>query len=349
MKYLIQTIIAMVFTCYFGNAGAQELPKTHLTVVGTWSNLSQYKNFEQPFWAREITEKSGGAITADIKGFNEMGLKGGEIGRLMKQGVLDFGSTVLGYLASDNPKNEAIDLAGLSPDISTARKVSDAYRPVLAKLYKEKYNVKLLGIWPYSAQVLYCKSPINGLADLQGKKVRTANRTLAEFVEAFGGTGVTLSFGEVVQAMQTGVVDCAITGALSGYSSKWYEVSHYLYALPVGWSQVVHGVSYDAWNDLDDRVKVFLEQEIASLENRIWSEAGKESEQGIACNTGHGRCDFGQSADMELVQVSRDDKVALTRVLDDVVLKKWAERCGEACAEEFNDTIGKVVSARIRR
>ncbi|WP_020407192.1 TRAP transporter substrate-binding protein DctP [Hahella ganghwensis] len=349
MKSLIQTIIALVFTCFTGVASAQELPKTHLTVVGTWSNLSQYKNFEQPFWEQEVTEKSGGAITAEIKGFNEMGLKGGEIGRLMKQGVLDFGSTVLGYLASDNPRNEAIDLAGLSPDIATARRVSNAYRPVLAKLYKDKYNVKLLGIWPYSAQVLYCKSPISGLTDLEGKKVRTANRTLAEFVEAFGGVGVTLSFGEVVQAMQTGVVDCAITGALSGYSSKWYEVSHYLYALPVGWSQVVHGVSYDAWNDLDDRVKAFLEQEIASLEDRIWSEAGKESEQGIACNTGEGRCDYGQSADMTLVEVSRDDKVELARVLDEVVLKKWAERCGEACAAEFNDTVGKVISARIRR
>lgn len=88
---------------------------TQLKVVGTWSNLSQYKNFEQPFWSKEITEKSGGAITADIKGFNEMGLKGGEIGRLMKQGVIDFGSTVLGYMASDDTKNEAMDLAGLEP------------------------------------------------------------------------------------------------------------------------------------------------------------------------------------------------------------------------------------------
>lgn len=51
-----------------------------------------------------------------------MGMKGAEIFRLMRLGVIDFGSTVLGYVAGDDARNEAIDLAGLAPDIETARK-----------------------------------------------------------------------------------------------------------------------------------------------------------------------------------------------------------------------------------
>ena len=348
MTYFKPLVCALALASSFGIAGAQQLPKTELKVVGTWSNLSQYKNFEQPFWSKEITEKSGGAITADVKGFNEMGLKGGEIGRLMKQGVIDFGSTVLGYMASDDAKNEAIDLAGLSPDIGTARKVSEAYRPVLDKLYKDKFNVKLLGVWPYSAQVVYCKSPIAGLADLKGKKVRTGNRTLAEFVGALGGTGVTLPFGEVVQALQSGVVDCAITGTLSGYSAKWYEVSDYIYSLPVGWSQVMHGVNYATWNKLDPKVRSLLEVEIKGLEERIWKAADVESAEGIACNTGVGKCSQGQPASMKLVKFAESDKALLKKTLEEVVLKKWGERCGKACAKEFNDTVGKVVAVTIK-
>lgn len=347
MKTTLQALSAAIFAVTALAATAQDLPKTHVKVVGTVSSLSQYKNFEQPFWTQDITTKSNGAITADIHAFNEMGLKGNEIGRLMKQGVIDFGSTVIGYLAGDDPKNEAMDLAGLSPDMATARKVSEAYRPVMEKLFKDKYNVKLLGIWPLGAQVFYCKSPIGSLADLQGKKVRTGNRTLGEFVQAFGGTGVTLAFAEVPQAMQTGVVDCAITGTLSGYSAKWYEVSNYLYVLPVGWSHVTHGVSYNTWDKLDPKVRSFIESEIKMLEDRIWNASAEEISMGIACNTGDGTCLAGEPASMTLVEVSEADRVALTKALDEVVLKRWSDRCGKACSEEFNMTIGSVVSAKV--
>jgi len=40
-----------------GGAVAQDMPKTQLKVVGAWGNLLQYKNFEQPFWTKELAEK----------------------------------------------------------------------------------------------------------------------------------------------------------------------------------------------------------------------------------------------------------------------------------------------------
>src|SRR3546814_444320 len=140
------------------NAGAQDMPQTNLKVVGSWGNLTMYKDYELPFWTKEIEQKSKGAVSAEITPFNEMGLEGAEIFRLMRLGVIDIGSTVLGYVAADDARNEAVDLAGLSPDVATARKVSDAYKPVLDKFYQERFGIKVLGIYPYSAQVLYCSS-----------------------------------------------------------------------------------------------------------------------------------------------------------------------------------------------
>ena len=321
---------------------AQDLPPTHLKVVGAWGMLSQYQNFEQPFWTEQLSEATQGRVTAEITPFNEMGLDGAEIFRLMRLGVIDFGSTVLGYVAADDPRNEAIDLAGLAPDIETARAVSEAYKPVLGDLYREQFGIQVLGIWPYPAQVIYCNEPIGSLADLQGLKVRTGNRTLAEFVEALGGTGVTLTFSEVVQALENGVVDCAITGTLSGYSAKWHEVSTHLYALPVGWSQVMHAVNLQTWERLDPAVQDVLRQEIAALEDRIWEAADAETQAGIACNTG-GPCAFGDPADMTLVEVSAEDFEILARVLQDDVVPAWAARCGSDCVEGWNETVGPVV------
>ena len=68
-------LLAGVATCALGVSQAQPLPKTQLQVVGSISSLPQYKEFEVPFWTKTLGEKSNGAISAEIKGFNEMGLK----------------------------------------------------------------------------------------------------------------------------------------------------------------------------------------------------------------------------------------------------------------------------------
>jgi len=343
MRALWLAAIGVWSAAVIGSAAAQDLPRTHLKVVGAWGNLSQYKNFEQPFWTREIPEKSKGAVTAEITPFNEMGLKGAEIFRLMRLGVIDFGSTVLGYVAADDARNEAIDLAGLAPDVDTARRISDAYRPVYDRFYRERFGIQVLAIWPYPAQVIFCNGPISGLEDLRGKKVRTGNRTLAEFAEALGGTGVTMSFSEVVPALQNKVVDCAITGTLSGNAAKWYEVTTHLYALPVGWSQVMHAVNLKTWERLPAAVRDFLLREIRDLEDRIWKAMDEETRQGIDCNIGRDSCTMGSKGKMTLVPVSDRDRELLGRVLREVVVPKWAARCGAECVQEWNATVGAIV------
>jgi len=332
-----------------GSAVAQDLPKTQLKVVGGLSNLTPYKDFEQPFWTKTIPEKSKGQVTAEIKGFNEMGLKGPELLRLMGQGVIDFGTATLSYFASDNPINEAIDLAGLSPDVKTARQVTDLFVPVYAKLYGGNNNVKILGLSPYPAQVLFCNAPIKGLADIKGKKVRTSSRTQAEFIEALGGTGVTLAFGEVVPALQNKVVDCAITGSLSGYSAKWYEVATHLYTLPINWNQQIHAVNQKAWDKLDPKVQVFLQENINQLMNQMWDAAVNQTQQGFDCNTGAAACPFPVKGKMVLVEPSEADRQLLKKLTAEVVVPKWAARCSAQCVADFNATIGKAMNITAKK
>ena len=323
------------------SAFAQDLPKTELHVVGGLSNLTAYQQFEQPFWEKTIPEKSGGQVTATIKGFNEMGVKGPELMRLMSQGAIEFGTATLSYFASDNPINEAIDLPGLAPDVATARKVTAAFEPVYEKFYGEGSRVKLLGISTYPAQVLFCNAEINSLKDLAGKKVRTSSRTQAEFVEAFGGASVTMAFGEVVPALQNKVVDCAITGSLSGYSAKWYEVSTHLLALPINWNQQIHAVNQGAWDKLDPKVQAFIQENMNTLMDDIWAAADEQTQQGFDCNTGADACTLEVKGKMTLVVPSDEDKALLAETLKTKILPQWAARCSDDCVADFNVTIGK--------
>ncbi len=334
-------VLAAVATLLTGAVHAQELPKTHVKVVGGLSNLSPYNDYEKPFWTKTIPELSKGRVTADIKGFNEMGLKGPELLRLMSQGVIEFGTATLSYFATDNPINEAVDLAGLAPDAKTAREIVDTFEPVYAKHYGQGSNIKLLGISTYPAQVLFCNAEIKGLADIKGKKVRISSRTQADFVEALGGASVTMAFGEVVPALQNKVVDCAITGTLSGYSAKWYEVSTHLVALPVNWNPQIHAVNQKAWDKLDPKVRTLIDTNIDKMVDDIWDAAAKQTQEGYDCNTGAAACPHPVKGKMVLVQTSDADRQLLKKVLQESVVPKWAARCSASCVQSFNDTIGK--------
>ncbi|MDB4837176.1 C4-dicarboxylate ABC transporter substrate-binding protein, partial [Marinomonas sp.] len=118
-----------------------------------------------------------------------------------------------------------------------AEKMVAAARPMVEEIYETTFNAKVLAIVPYPPQVVFCKAPISSLSDLSGLKVRTSGRMTAKFLDALGAQSVNISFGEVPGALQRGVIDCAVTGAGSGYSAGWWEVTESLMTLPLGGKQ----------------------------------------------------------------------------------------------------------------
>jgi len=342
MKKITSTLTLAV-AALSSPAMAQDFKKTELTVVGSWSNLSVYQNHEYPFWTKKLPELTDGKVTAKIKGMNEMGLKGPELLRLMSQGVVTFGGNTILYFAGDNPINEAIDISGIAPDVQTARAVTDAFASVYQKFYQEQSKIHVMGFGTYAAQVLYCNKPITGLADLKGLKVRTSGRGQAEFIEALGGTGVSLPFPEVVPALQNGVVDCGITGAHSGYSAKWYEVATHIYTLPLGWNQILYAVNQNAWNKLEAPLRDLISTQIGEMVENIWADADKETRLGIACNTGAPECTESVKGKMVRVDPSDADRALLAKITREVTIPQWAKRCSKQCVADFNATIGKVI------
>lgn len=328
---------------------APPVPATHLKVVGSWGFLSQYKNFEGPFWTTTVPEQSGGQVTAEVTPFNQLGLKGDEIIRLMQMGLIDFGTAVLAYGASDDTEVEGLDLAGLSPTAVDARKVVDSYLPVLDAFFQRKHGVKVLAVWPYPAQVIYCKTKLTRIADLKGRKVRVGTRPIAEFVEALGGVAIDIPFGDAYAQIKRGNIDCAITGTLPGNIARLPEVTHYLYPLPLGWSMAMLGVNLKTWNALDPKVQAFLSQGINLLRDGIWAASSHETDDGIHCNTGSADCVGGHRDDMVLVPVSDDDRKQLRTLLRDVVLRRWAQRCSDGCVADWNRTVGSLTGLVARR
>ncbi len=325
-------------------AGAADaMPKVQLTVVGNLGITTQYKEIEAPFWKETIPRATNGAVTATVRPWNEMGLTGQEVFRLLRLGTYDVGATVMSFLAGDAPIHEGTDLPGLTASIDELRRATEAFRPVLEAYYAKDQQVKVLGLTSYQGQVLYCRNELKGLADLKGRKIRVGGASQADFVGFFGATGIPMPFAEVQQALATGVLDCAITGTLGGYKAKWYEATKYLYTLPISWASSIQGMNMKAWNKLSPAEQTTLMQEVRKFEKAIDEQNVREDKLGIQCNTG-GPCSEGPAAKMTLVPMSPQDVELKREVLLKVVLPKWAQRCGNACVKSWNESVGKVLN-----
>lgn len=320
-----------------------------IAVVGSWSGLPLHKQYEAPFWTEKLPEISGGDMSANLTTHDQMGIAGGDVYRLLSQGVFDVGMTVADYAVSDSVALEALDVPLIATDASTAQKAVEAARPMVDDIYRDVFNAKVLGIAPYPPQVVFCNAEISSLDDLKGKKVRASGRMTAKFLEALGAEGVNVGFGEVPGALQRGVVDCAITGAGSGYNAGWWEVTTHLMPIPLGgWDPVVTAINLDKWNSLSETQQATLEQGVKDhLEAPAWKTAQNALENDVACLTGNGECPYGDARGLVLVEASEADQARARDVLISEVLPDWAERAGGDWAKRWSDSVGQVTGVNL--
>jgi len=324
-----------------GSANAQAVDQKKFNVVGTWNFLTNWKVLEAPFWEKELPAASGGKLSGNIKSITELNLKGTEVLRLLKTGVYDFAAALPIYVDDGGAIVEAVDIAGVAGTYKMSRDILDAWMPEMQKVMRERHGAIVLGTFTWPEQNFYCRGDIKSVEDLKGKKVRVQGASQADLVKGFGGSAVTLPFGEVVPALEKGVVDCGITGTMPAYKAKWHEVTNTLFRLPVGFTASVWVVNARTWDKLSPATKELLKKEFDKLTDKSWKATEAETDEGVACTTGNGTCTQGTPGKLKLVKPSDADLKARDKVLNDVVLPSWAARCGPECAQKWTDTIGK--------
>ena len=71
---------------------------------------------------------------------------------------------------------------------------------------------------------LYTKKPVRKPEDLKGQKIRMmGNPLFVDTMNAMGGNGISMGYGEVFTALQTGVIDGAENNPPSLYTSNHYK------------------------------------------------------------------------------------------------------------------------------
>lgn len=315
-------------------------PPIRIKVIGGLGQVSQFERYEAPFWTQAVPGLTGGRIVADIAPSDRSGLRGQDMLRLIRLGVVPFGSVTLALAAADEPELNAVDLPALNPDLAALRLSAALWRPRITELLRERYDIELLALYTYPAQVMFCRGPFAGLGDLAGRTVRTSAVSQAELVSALGGTPVVLPFAEIVAAMRGGVVNCAITGTLSGNSIGLHEVATHISPTAISWGVSLFAANANAWAALPEAARSALREGLRRLEATIWEAAERETEQGIACNIGRADCDAGRPGRMTLVAEAPRDTASRQALIETTVLPAWVQRCGADCAATWNRVAG---------
>lgn len=110
---------------------------------------------------------------------------------------------------------------------------------------------------------------LNVPADFDGVKIRGLVPPFNAGLEAMGASPVSMSGGEVYQALSTGVIDAALTDIAAAVSRKYYEVQDHMSVTPII-SVYAHGfVNPKFYDGLSDANKKVLDE--ASLKASQWA------------------------------------------------------------------------------
>jgi TRAP-type C4-dicarboxylate transport system substrate-binding protein len=343
----LTTITAASALCLAVPAGAQE--KIKLKVIGQplATGLIQ-KNKEQPFF-ETLAQKTGLPIEVEYKPIDTLGIKDTEQLRVMKAGLFEMASLRMSQNSRDEPTILGLDLVGLNPDYKTGREVAKAYTATLDQRLQKQFNVKLLGVWPFGPQVLFCKKPIAKLADVKGLKVRVYDQNLAKFIESLGGTPVPIAFAETHQSLSLGVVDCAVTGPSSANSAGWPEVTtHYL---PIGMQIALngYGITLDAWRKLKPDQQQKLQATFDAFIDEVWKYSEELFVDASNCNIGKDPCTTGKKFNLVNVPVTQADLDIVKKAVRDLSYPAWAEVCDKSnpgCSATWKKTVGPIVGLK---
>ncbi|WP_428488344.1 TRAP transporter substrate-binding protein [Rhodopila sp.] len=338
-------VVMLIVSIFVANSHAADAP-IQLKIVGGLAGVSQYTRFEAPFWLKTVPQLTQGRVQAEIHPFDQSGLPGQEMLQLMRLGVVPFGTALLAQVSGDEPELNAVDLATLNPDMASLQRTVSLYRDHLHEILLQRYGVELLGVYAYPAQVLFCTRRFTTLKDLAGRKIRTSSVGQSEMMSALGAMPIVLPFSDIVKAVENHVVDCAITGTMSGNEIGLPAVTSYIYPMAISWGLSFFGANKLAWEQLPQDVRDPLRRGIHDLERTIWSAADRETASGLACDIGADTCVGGKIFHMNLVPITPGDNALRSQLLVDTILPKWIKRCGNDCVAAWNETMATALGVQ---
>ena len=198
-------------------------------------------------------------------------------------GAIQLARISLGVIGPVVPEVDVFNMPFVFRDIAHMRKVIDGEvgDDLLAKVTASPARLVGLGWMDGGSRSLYTKKPVRSPADLKGQKIRMmGNPVFVDTMNAMGGNGIAMAYGEVFTSLQTGVIDGAENNPPSYFTANHYTTPAKYYSqtnhLIIPEILVMSKVAWDKLNAADQALVKKVAKE-AQLEQRaLWDKSVTE-------------------------------------------------------------------------
>jgi C4-dicarboxylate-binding protein DctP len=222
---------------------------------------------------------------------------------------------------------EVFDLPYILPDLATLRKVTDG--PLGARLLKllDPKGMTGLAYWDNGFKQMTANRKLISPADYKGVKFRIqSSKVLEAQFRALGSIPQVMAFGEVYQALQTGVVDGQENTWSNIYTQKMHEVQKYATATNHGYIGYVVVVNKKFWDGLPVDIRGQLDKAMKEATAFGNGQSAKENEDALA--------EIKKSGKTEIVTLTPEQDAAMRKAVEPVY-KDVASRVGQPLIDEF--------------
>lgn len=198
-------------------------------------------------------------------------------------GAIQIARISLGVIGPVVPEVDVFNMPFVFRDIAHMRAVIDG--PIGAELLDKVSSspARLIGLgWmDGGSRSLYTKKKVQTPADLKGVKVRMmGNPLFVDTMNAMGGNGIAMAYGEVFGALQTGVIDGAENNPPSFFTSNHYTTGAKYYAqtnhLIIPEILVMSKVAWDKLSDADKALVKKYAREAQMDQRALWDKSVAE-------------------------------------------------------------------------
>jgi tripartite ATP-independent transporter DctP family solute receptor len=179
------------------------------------------------FFAERVGQLTGGEIAIEV--YDARGLGDAvESVQSLRNGTIAFATVSASNLSQVMPQMDMFSLPYLFKSAQHYWDYLNSERAAAFVAPLEDKGIVVLGYIDSGSRNFFSDEPIRSVSDVAGKKIRVmASPVQVKTIEAMGGTGVPIAWGELYNALQTGVVDAAENNDPSILAMKFYEVSKY--------------------------------------------------------------------------------------------------------------------------
>lgn len=273
-RTLIQTTMATLCASVMGLAAAQTVlkaadvhPAGYPTVVAV---ESLGKKLESATQGRYKLQMYPGSVLGGEKEMIEQ----------TQVGAIQVLRTSLGPVGPVVPEVNVFNMPFVFRDIAHMRAVIDGPigQELLDKISASPAKLVALAWMDGGSRSLYSKKAIRTPEDLKGQKIRMmGNPLFVDTMNAMGGNGIAMGYGEVFTAIQTGVVDGAENNPPSLFTANHFKAGAKYYTqtnhLIIPELLVMSKAAWDKLSAADQSLMKKLGREAQMEQRKLWDAA----------------------------------------------------------------------------